>query len=276
MTSDDILKRKAAPKKLSLPSISPEAWKNLVRERKLEPAQEHKLALALEHLAKDLELEGARRESAPRDRITGRIKRIETRLRALIEEMDRAKEDMPIILSDEIRVHIGGAMTLSAIGASCGPEAIQEYLKSGIVPEGTMSEINSPIIMEEGTRLIREMLGRKYGHVILGDFLEGIHKPMAAWVEKDKLKKRSVNDDQWLRWCIIYHLARSAPEIIGREPGISETGPFVELCAAVLRAMQMSDTGVGKVAVEMVRQLQSDEGRGPPRKPRARPRKQPS
>jgi hypothetical protein len=272
MTSDNIEKKTEVVADLSLPSISQEAWKSLVRERALDHIQARELAVTLEHLAADLKEEQARRDAAPRARVSGRIKRIEMRLRALIDEIDRSKADMAIILVDEARAGIGAAMSFAAIREAVGGEVVPDYLKAQLSAAGGDQKITSPLEMDAQTRSVREMLGRKYGPVILRNFLGDIHRPLAGWLQLERVKKRSVNDAQWVRWCLVYYLAKAAPGIIGKEAGISETGPFVELCAAVLRAMELPDTGVGKVAVDMVRQLRADEGRGPPRKPRVRRR----
>lgn len=250
------------PQKLALPVLTQDDWDALVREQKLTPEQALALTMTLEHLYADLALEQAKRDAKPpRDQLVMRLERMEAHLASLLEEMERAKADMIHFLPSASLAEIGRAMTFQVIGEALGQDVVPERFKETNASKTKKLKNRSPAEMEEATLPARESLGLKHGDVILRDFLDRVHKPMRSWIEKDK-ENSGGKPPQILRRHIVYALARSAPEIIGRKAAISETGPFVELCAAVLRSLRLPDDGVGKIAPDVVRQLRADQGIG--------------
>lgn len=269
MITKNSSKKAGAIQKLTLPVPTQQDWDVLVREMKLTPEQALALAVTLEHLSTDLAQEQARRDAMPRARLVMRLKRIETKLAALLSEMDRAQADLIHLLPNESLSEIGCAMTFESINSALGQDIVPKIYKEGILAKLEMNLPLSPAAMKDQAFSARELTGLKYGDVILRDFLGRVHEPMRQWIERDK-ENRGGKPAQVIRRYVVYYLARSAPEIIGRKAGISETGPFVELCAAVLRALRLSDSGVGKIVPDVVRQLLVDLGVAKPRMPPSR------
>ena len=270
-------KKASETPQLTLPVPTQEDWGAMTRDLKLSPGQEQALAMTLEHLSADLAIEQAKRDAAPLPgQLVTRLKRMEAHLAALVEEMDRAKADMIHFLPNATLAEIGRVMTFHSIDAALGGDIVSEQLKKPILARIQERQALSPVEMEEATLSARETLGLKHGDIILRDFLTRIHEPMRQWIEQDKLNAGG-KPPQFLRRHVVYALARSAPEIIGRKAAISEIGPFVELCDAVLRALRLSDNGAGKIVPDIVRQFRKDQGIGsgptPRRKRQSAPRK---
>lgn len=272
MTTKTARNKTASPQKLTLPVPKKEDWDILVRDLKLAPQQEWALALTLEHLWADLAQEQARRDAMPRARLVMRFKRIEAKLAALLSEMDRAQAEMIHFLPHDALSEIGRAMTFESIGAALGRDVVPKTHNEPVLSKLEKNVSLSPAAMKHAAFSARELLGIKHGDVILRDFLGRVHEPMRLWIERDKQNKGG-KPAQIIRRYVVYYLARSAPEIIGRKAGVSESGPFVELCAAVLRALRLSDVGVGKIVPEVVRQLRLDMGLATARKAPPRRRK---
>lgn len=275
MTTKITRNKAASPQKLTLPDLPKKDWDILVRDMKLTPEQAWALAVALEHLSTDLDQEQARRDAMPRARLVMRFKKIEAQLSALLAEMDRAQADMIHFLPHESLAEIGRAMTFESIGLALGRDVVPKSFKETVLAKLENNAPISPAAIKSEAFSARELLGLKHGDVILRDFLGRIHKPMQLWIERDKQNKGG-KPAHMIRRCVVYYLARSAPDIIGRKAGVSETGPFVELCAAVLRAMRLPDEGVGKVVPGVVRQLREDMGLATARKAPPRRRKKSS
>ena len=273
MTTKTARNKSASPQKLILPVPRQEDWDSMVRDLKLTPKQALALAIMLEHLSADLAQEQARRDAMPRARLVTRFKSIEAKLNELISEMDRAKKDLIHFLPHKSLAEIGGAMTFESMEKALGHEVVPKHYQEGVLAKLEQNLPVSPAAMKHAAFSARELLGLKHGDVILRDFLGRVHEPMRLWIEQDKQNKGG-KPAQILRRYVVYYLARSAPEIIGRNAGVSETGPFVELCAAVLRALRLSDVGVGKIVPDIVRQLRVDMGLPTARKAPPRRRKE--
>lgn len=268
-------KNSAAIQKLSLPVPTQEDWDNLVEELKLKPAQARALAITLEHLSTDLAQQQERRAAAPRDRLVTRLRRMEKLFSALLAEMERARADMIHFMPSESLAEIGRAMTFEAIRDALGRDVMPKRLKDEVQSKIGQVEEFSPAEFDKITSSAREALGLKHGDIILQEFLNRIYEPMRLWFERDKQFAHG-KPALLLRRHLVYALAQAAPEIIGRKAGVGEAGPFVRLCAGVLRSLRLSDHGVEKIVPDIVRQLRKDQGTGTgpkparKRKPRAR------
>jgi hypothetical protein len=74
---------------------------------------------------------------------------------------------------------------------------------------------------------------------------------LKTWVELDKLNKGGRKADL-ARLYLVLRLAGAAPNIIGRKASASQTGPFVRLCAAVLTACGLDETGVEELIARII------------------------
>ena len=63
-----------------------------------------------------------------------------------------------------------------------------------------------------------------------------------------------------VRRYLIYQLAQAAPEIIGKAATVGSTGKFVDLCATVLVACGMPETGIAQAIPSVVRKLPRRSG----------------
>jgi hypothetical protein len=107
-------------------------------------------------------------------------------------------------------------------------------------------------------RTVREVLGLKYGHVILTSFIDRLHRPLAEWIELNRQNKGGRKPNA-VRIHLIYCLAEAAPDIVGKAAGVSSTGKFVDLCTAVLVACGLPESGIAKAVPGVVSKLRRDQ-----------------
>ena len=80
---------------------------------------------------------------------------------------------------------------------------------------------------------------------------EALGHSKKTWVELNKLNTGGRKADL-ARLYLVLRLAGAAPDIIGRKARASQTGPFVRLCAAVLTACSLDQTGVEKLIARII------------------------
>jgi hypothetical protein len=247
--------------RLKLYSPTREELTELMHELKLDPTQERALVVTLKHIEEDLaHMQSERDKAPPRPQLVRRLKRMEHLFAEILSEMERANAGLIHFLPSDTLAAVGKAMTFTALTEALGREAIPERDEKWRQAKISAGEKQSLDEIEAATRASREVLGLKHGDLILKDFLAKIHDPMRRWVEKDRQNKGG-KPAKITRRIIVYWLAWNAPEIINRKATVAETGPFVELCAAVLRTYRLSDSGVDKVIPKIVKQVREDQGR---------------
>ncbi len=250
--------KKVAPQRLKLSVPTKDAFAELVRDLNLDGEQAWALGVTLRHVAQDFEdYEAMRARLPPTGRLKSRLKALEKQLGLLREEMDRAAADMIHFLPHDTLARIGLAMNFTTIGAALGedvfPKREDDKIRA-LISEGTGITLAQ---MEMRTTPYREVLGLKRGDQILRHFIGAIHDPLKLWVELDKRNPGGQTAEP-IRWRLVYWLAWSAPEIIGRDAAIAKGGPFVRLCAAVLRACGESDEGIEGAVPEIVQRVRED------------------
>jgi hypothetical protein len=114
--------------------------------------------------------------------------------------------------------------------------------------------------LEQDSRVAREMLGLKHGHLILTHFLERIHAQLARSIALSRQNKGGRQADAARRY-LIYQLAEAAPEILDKPATIATTGEFVDLCTRVLTACGLPEPGIAKAIPPVVRKLRADQAK---------------
>jgi hypothetical protein len=222
----------------------------LARDFNLDGKAAYWLEATIANVITDLEEnEDRRSRTPPPSKLKSRLKKLESLLFDLKEEMERGSAEMIHFLPHETLARIGLAMNFSTMGEALGenvsPKRIDDKIRAGISDGQTVTLAQ----LEKESRPAREVLGLKHGDKILRHFIDAIHEPLRRWLELDKQNKGDA-PARAVRRYLIYWLALSAPRILGKKPGVSQTGPFVELCAVVLRACGESDEGVEKLSLK--------------------------
>jgi hypothetical protein len=228
---------------------SAEAWKDIIRDHKLTPAQERTLKNAVDSALADITRYRQKRENEPDHALlVRRLKKFANALGQLRDECGRSVDLMQHFLPYDALVHIGQSLTFSAMRRAFGQHVLTEDrdLKIDLMRAS------------KDTPATRLAFGLKHGNLLLTHFIERLHAPLARWIELDRqnLGGRPANA---ARRYLIYRLAEAAPEILGEPASISSTGKFVDLCTSVLVACDLPETGIAKAVPDMVRKLRRDQ-----------------
>jgi hypothetical protein len=233
---------------------SDEAWEEIVRDHKLTPAQAGTLKWVINQALADIKRYREKLQSDPdRAELVSGITSLAKALAQLREECSRNMELMQHFLPYDALVLIGQSLTFSAMSEALGQNVFPPYhLLRTRDDHVTIASI------EEDTRPIRQALGLKHGNVLLRHLIERLHAPLARWLELDRQNEGGRPAELGRRY-LIYRLAESAPDIIGKPAPVSKTGTFVDLCTAVLVACGVSETGISSVIPDVVTKLRGDQ-----------------
>ena len=234
---------------VAIKAPSAEAWKDIIRDHKLTPAQEWTLKNVLDSALAGISRYRQKLRNEPdRALLVRRLKKFAKALGELRDECERSVDLMQHFLPYDALASIGQSLTFSAMSAAFGQDVLtgRRDLKIDLVRAS------------EDTPATRLAFGLKHGNLLLTHFIERLHAPLARWIELDRQNKggRPANA---VRGYLIYRLAEAAPDIIGEPASISSTGTFVDLCTAVLVACGLSETGVAKAVPGMVSKLRRDQ-----------------
>lgn len=234
---------------VAIKAPSAEAWKDIVHDHKLTPAQERTLKDVLDSALTDI----SRYRQSIKDRpdhalLVRRLKKFAKALGELRDECGRSVDLMQQFLPYDTLACIGQSLTFSAMSAPFGQDVLTERrdLKVDLIRAS------------EDTPATRLAFGLKHGNLLLTHFIKRLHEPLARWIELDRQNKggRPANA---VRGYLIYRLAEAAPDILGKPATVSSTGTFVGLCEEVLAACGLSETGIAKAVPGMVTKLRRDQ-----------------
>jgi hypothetical protein len=257
-TARQTAKAKARSQKKSHPleikPPDPEAWKNLVRDLKLNDDQSYWLRITVGDIIAELKShEKAKSEKLPRPILVERLKLMEKAFSRLQCEMDRSADLMSDFLPFDMLERIGDFLTFTAMGDALGEDV---FPKNTPIFVGKMLAKKEQITLralEDYHSPQRRALGLKNGHTILKHFFESIYAPLKHWVELDRLNKGGRPSNIARRY-LIWRLADAAPNIIGKSAPVSTSGKFVALCSQVLPACGLSAKGIEKAVASIVGQ----------------------
>ena len=250
---------KSPEQKVEIKAPSSEDWDKIVHDLKLTPAQHQTLKNVLGSALADISRYRHKLEDEPdHAELVRRLKRFAKFLRYLRDECGRTVHLMQHFLPHDALAYIGQSLTFSAMSEAVGRDVFPRHLDLKIE---RMRASEKPItleFLEQDTRATRQALGLKHGNLLLAQFIEGVHAPLARWIELDRQNKggRPANA---VRNYLIYRLAEAAPKIVGKPASISSTGTFVNLCTAVLVACGLPGTGIAKAVPGMVSKLRRDQ-----------------
>lgn len=230
-------------------SPSAEAWKDIIRDHKLTPAQERTLKDVLDSALADISRYRQKLRNEPDHALlVRRLKKFAKALGELRDECRRSVNLMQHFLPYDTLAYIGRSLTISAMSDAFGKDVLTERrdLKIDLMRAS------------EDTPATRLAFGLKHGNLLLTHVIERLHGPLARWIELDRQNKggRPANG---VRWFLIHRLAESAIDIVGKPAAISSTGKFVELCTAVLVACGLPEAGIAKAIPGVVSTLRRDQ-----------------
>ncbi|WP_296712809.1 hypothetical protein [Rhodoblastus sp.] len=233
-----------------------EAWDNLICDLKLTEAQAHALIITLRHVHADVEFYNQVVSARPeRKELTRRLRLMEKAFAHLDYECRRNADVLEFVLPHDTGAFLGKSLTFSGMSQALGENVFPRNFDFQIelmAAEGTLATL------EERSRPMREALGLKHSHRLLPYLVEQTYAPLKKWVELDRLN-RGGRTPQLERRLLIYELARSAPDIIGKEASVAKTGRFVTLCAGVMSACGLPAEGLENAIPGIVKQFRIDE-----------------
>jgi hypothetical protein len=241
-----------------------EEWNNIVHDFNSTPLQADMLKFTVEEARGGIGSYLAKLKNQPtRPLLINRLKEFEKALARLHDECRRSADLMHDFLPHGTLGYVGRSLTFAAMGEALGKNVIPPNFDHKIEVKRSVGERITLEFMEEFSRPSREALGLRLGHVILTQFVERIHAPLAKWIELKSFDKGG-RAAGFARRYLIYRLAKAAPEIVGKPAMVAVTGTFADLCTAVALACGLLETGIAKAIPVVVRKL-----RGNPRKLRA-------
>lgn len=223
-----------------------QAFDRIVREHGLNESQAHNLLLVLKHFILDAQATLTYQDQLPqRSGSIERLKRMEKAVRRLHYEVTTSGEMMNYFLPHDLRQALGGSLTFTAISKAVGQDQFPQNFQ---FRAGGVAQRDGRLTMkglEEEFRPQREALGSKFGHLLVHALINDLYQPLKKWVELNKLNKGGVQP-HFLRNLIIERLAEASEDIIAKRATRTQGGKFVKLCASVLEALRLSDSGVEK------------------------------
>jgi len=233
---------------LALPDEA--TFKELARSLKLSPVQLHHLRLTVQHVHADLATHQADKVHAERAEIVRRLKLVEKDLARLVDSFSRHAAYLGSFPRDFL-AGATGMLTFAAMNDALGGDLTPSPANTIVRQHIAAGDLSGVDQVETITLQYREMMGLKHGAEILPAIVQRLHAPLKTWVELDKLNKGGRKADL-ARLYLVLRLAGAAPNIIGRKAGASQTGPFVRLCATVLTACDLDETGVEELIARII------------------------
>lgn len=224
--------------------------KELARQLKLSKSQLHHLRLTLQHVHADLAAYQSDKVHANRAEIVRRLKLVEKDLARLASTFSRHAAYLGSFPQDFL-AGAAGMLTFAAMNDALGDNLTPRQANTIVQQRMAAGDLFSVDEVETITLQYREMMGLKHGAELVPAIIARLHAPLKTWVELNRLN-RGGRKTNLARLYLVTCLAKSAPEIIGRKAGQSQTGPFVRLCEAVLSACGIDAKGVEKVIERMI------------------------
>jgi hypothetical protein len=198
------------PIELSFPG--PGEWQNIVSDCKLTPAQADTLKFTIDEALGEIRRHQVKLMNEPnRALLVDRLKKFDKALNRLLKECRRSADLMNVFMPSNTLAYISESMSFSAMSEALGRNVFP-------INFDTKTTLAS---LEQDSRVAREMVGLKHGHLILTHFLEGIYAQLVRSVEWSRRNQGGRQADAASRH-LIYELAKEAPEIIGKRRHDSE------------------------------------------------------
>lgn len=244
-------------KELAVPSE--ESWNDAFKEFKFTEAQKHELTIVLQHLREDISFYNTReKEIGLRSENKRRLLDLEKALAKTRYFLEHYQVGMDNWLPFDMREEIGLLSNFIFAEELLGEKTYSDRINRAIVDAAFRQK---PLIIEKIEEKLlpsRQSIGLLAGHKILLNFIQRIHEPLRKWREMERHNKGG-NPLNKTQAAVIYWLAWSAPEIIGKKAARAKHGPFVRLCQAVLSAHGLSNDSVGDTIPNIVRKVHQDK-----------------
>lgn len=233
-------------------------WIDLIQTAGLVEDQQQELRIILQHVIADLDqFRTVMEKMPPRNRLVGRLKRMEKLLGDVKAELKRGEKDLIHVLPLNTLEFLGVSMSFTAISIATQQNLYPPHVDLAIARAVNDQAQITVKDIESWSYQKRAALGLNHGDKLLKFLIDGIHEPLQHWIELDR-KNKGGRTPQMLRRYLIYWLAYYCEEITGRTAKIAATGHFVELCEAVFIACGLPVRGLDKVIPDIVKKARSD------------------
>jgi hypothetical protein len=237
---------------------TPEAFADLVRERKLDALQAHELGLVLYHVDEDLKQFHRRREgSQPRRELVRRFRRITRIVYDLQFELNRWRKTINDVLPADLRGEIGLLMSYCAMEAALNQEIPTRSLRSEIESLAAEDPDFRMVQIEERLAAHREARGLEHGGEFLMHIIERVSRSAKAFFEIERLNRGGRPPKDLARSYLLIRLTEAAPSIIGGRATATARGRFVLLCAAAVAACGLDDSGIERAVERAIKVVRS-------------------
>ncbi len=244
-------------KELAVPTD--EVWNEVFKEFNFTKTQKNELEIVLEHLREDIfNFNKITMKIGMRSENKRRLIELEKSLAKVNFFLEKYQDGMDDWLPFDMREEIGLLSNFLIAQEALGEKTYSDRLNREIVDAAYQQTPLTIEKVEEKLVHSRKSIGLLAGHKILLNFVQRIHEPLRKW-RKTERDNKGGNPAQKTQRAVIYWLAWSAPEIIGREAAIRKTGRFVELCSAVLSACGLPNPSVGDSAPKIVKKALKDK-----------------
>jgi hypothetical protein len=238
---------------LSFPSS--ERWEELVRNLKLSKEQEKCLASVLRNALVDIETAGEIQKRIPdRGDLKMRLKKFETYLKSLRNEVERSSHVLVNIFPLETLESLGSLFTFSTIGEAIHKEVFPASFNIDLEHLRIKNESFGLEAIEKLYEGERSDYGLTHTAPLLLHVINLLLAPLQKFLELDKLNKGGSPPNATRRF-LVERLAAAAPIIIGRRAPVSVTGAFVSLCEQVLPACGLPASGIDKAIPAIARKI---------------------
>lgn len=244
-------------KELAVPSE--DSWNEAFKEFKFTEAQKQELTIVLQHLREDISFYNTRKkEIGLRSENKRRLLELEKALAKTRYFLEHYQVGMDNWLPFDMREEIGLLSNFIFAEEFLGEKTYSNRINRAIVDAAFQQKPLTIEKIEEKLIPSRQSIGLLAGHKILLNFIQRIHEPLRKWREMERYNKGGSPPNKTQR-AVIYWLAWSAPEIIGKKAAIAKYGPFVKLCLAVLSAHGLPNDSIGDTIPKIVRKVHQDK-----------------
>jgi len=229
-----------------------EIWDREFEEFKFTDEQRCELEKVLYHLREDIsDYNKKTRETGLRSENKRRLVELEKSLAKTRYFLERYQDGMDNWLPFDLREEIGLLSNFIFAEEQLEVQTYSARIDREIIDAAYQQR---PLLIKDiEDKLIasRKSIGLLAGHRILLKMVQRLHEPLRKWRILERSNKGGTPADKTMR-AVVYWLAWSAPGILGRKAAKAKTGPFVKLCAAVLRACGAPNESVGDSVPDIV------------------------
>jgi len=244
-------------KELSVPTD--EVWNEVFKEFNFNKSQKNELEIVLEHLREDIfNFNKITMKIGLRSENKRRLVELEKSLAKVNFFLEKYQNGMDDWLPFDMREEIGLLTNFLFAEDIIGEKTYSNRINREIVDSAYQQKPLTIERIEESLIVSRKSIGLLAGDKVLRHFIQRIHAPLAQWRSLEKNNKGGTPAEKTQR-AVIYWLAWSAPDIIGKEAGTGKEGPFVRLCSAVLSACGIPNESIGSSVSKLVKKVREDK-----------------